>query len=147
MYGAPVILDFLFQHIGLVILMAASGLMIIWPDLQNFGKAQATLSTLEATQLINQKHAIVIDLRRKQDFELGHLPGARHIPSDEIASRAEELSRFKARPAILVATGQNGAKAAKALKAQGFEDVFTLKGGMSSWVEANLPIEHSTEKA
>ena len=147
MYGVPVILDFLFQHIGLVILMAASGIMLIWPDLQNFGKTQESLSTLEATQLINQKHAVVIDLRRQKDYELGHLPGARHVPADELASRAEELSRFKARPTILVATGQNSGKAAKTLKAQGFKDVFLLKGGMSAWVEANLPIEKTTGNA
>lgn len=120
--------------------------MLAWPDLQNLWKPQATLSTLEATRLLNQKHAVVIDLRRKQDFELGHLPGARHVPTDELASRAEELARFKARPAILVATGQNGSKAVNALKAQGFEDVFVLKGGMSAWVEANLPIESSATK-
>ncbi len=140
-------MDFLFQHLGLVILVLASGIMLAWPELQQLGGQQATLSTLEATRLINQKHAVVIDLRRAQDFALGHVPGARHIPVDELESRSEEISRFKARPAILVATGQNPGKAIKALKAQGFEDVFVLKGGVAAWVEANLPIEKSESNA
>ncbi len=147
MHGASVILDFLYQHLGLVILAVASGIMLVWPELQSLRGSQAAVSTLEATQLINQKHAIVLDLRRPQDFSLGHLPGARHIPADELTARAEEISRFKARPVILVATGQNSAKASNTLKAQGFADVFVLKGGMSSWVEANLPIEKSAGKA
>lgn len=140
-------MDFLFQHLGLVILVVASGIMLAWPELQTLWGPQAAVTTLEATRLINQKHAIVIDLRRPKDFEIGHLPGARHIPADELATRAEEISRLKARPVILVATGQNSGKASKALKAQGFTDVFVLQGGMSSWVEANLPIEKSAGKA
>jgi rhodanese-related sulfurtransferase len=140
-------LDFLLQHLGLVVLVVASGIMLAWPEIQKFMGPQSSIGTLEATQLINQKHAIIIDLRRQQDFTLGHLPNARHIPADELVTRFEEISRFKSRPAILVSTGQSGAKAVKTLKEQGFTDVFVLQGGVSAWIEANLPIETASGKA
>ncbi len=115
------------QHLGLVVLVIASGLMLAWPEIQSLLGRQAAVGTLQATQLINQKHAIILDLRREQDYTLGHLPNARHIPMDELTTRFEEISRFKSRPAILVATGQNGTRAVKILKTQGFEDVFVLQ--------------------
>jgi rhodanese-related sulfurtransferase len=141
-------LDFLLQHLGLVALVIASALLLAWPEIQGFMGQQNAVSTLEATHLINQKHAIIIDLRRVQDYEAGHLPQARHIPADELASRVGEVARFHGRPAILVATGAGGnAGAVNTLKAQGFTDIFTLKGGVVAWVEASLPIERSTIKA
>ncbi len=140
-------MDFLLQHLGLVVLVVASGLMLAWPEIQNLMGHQSSIGTLEATRLINQKHAIIIDLRREQDFILGHLPNARHIPVDELTTRFEEISRFKSRPAILVSTGQSGAKAVNILKSQGFADVFVLQGGVAAWIEASLPIETSGGKA
>jgi rhodanese-related sulfurtransferase len=141
-------LDFILHNIGWVILLVASGIMLIWPEIQGTLGQQASIGTLEATQLINQRHAIVIDLRRPEDFANGHLPAARHIPADELATRGEEIGRFKSRPVILVATGNTSpGKATQQLKLLGFEDVFVLRGGLSAWVEANLPIEKSTAKA
>lgn len=141
-------LDFLLQHLGLVALVIASGLLLAWPEIQGFMGQQNTVGTLEATQLINQKHAIVIDLRRTRDYDAGHLPQSRHIPGDELASRVSEVARFHARPVILVATGTGGnAGAVNALKAQGFTDIFTLKGGVVAWLEASLPIERTAVKA
>jgi rhodanese-related sulfurtransferase len=141
-------LDFLLQHLGLVALVIASALLLAWPEIQGLMGQQNTVGTLEATQLINQKHAIIIDLRRTQDYEAGHLPQARHIPADELSSRVDEVARFHSRPVILVTTGASAnAGAVKTLKAQGFTDVFTLKGGVLAWVEASLPIERSAVKA
>lgn len=130
------------QHVGLVAVAVASGLMLLWPELRGLMGQDQGVSTLEATQLINQKQAVIFDLRRLQDFELGHLPKARHVPPDEIKTRASEISRFKSKPAILVTAAQSpNSVAVKALKELGYTDVFMLKGGMSAWVEANLPVE------
>lgn len=136
------LLDFLLQHVGLVAVVVASGLMLLWPEWRALMGKDQGVSTLQATQLINQKQAVIFDLRRLQDFELGHLPRARHVPADEIKTRASDIARYKSKPAILVTTAQSGhGLAVKALKELGFTDVFLLKGGMSAWVEANLPIE------
>ncbi len=137
---------FITQHLALVVLVAASGLMLIWPEIQSLTGKQQALSPLEATQLINQKHAVIFDLRREQDFHLGHLPNSRHVPPDEIQARSEELSKFKSRPAILVTTGQDAGKPVQALKTLGFQDVFVLRGGVSAWLEASLPISKTSSE-
>jgi rhodanese-related sulfurtransferase len=141
-------LDFVIQNLWLIAIVVASGLMLLWPEIQNFSGGSKTVSTLEATQLINQRHALILDLRRAQDFELGHLPEARHVPVDELEQKAAELARFKSRPVVLVATG-NGPNhtALNALKKQGFEDVFLLKGGISAWIEAQLPVVRGAAKS
>jgi rhodanese-related sulfurtransferase len=141
-------LEFVTQNLWLIAIVVASGLMLIWPEIQNFSGGSKTVSTLEATQLINQRHALVLDLRRAQDFELGHLPDARHIPVDELATKAQELSRFKSRPVILVTTGNGpNSLAIKTLQQQGFTDVFLLKGGITAWIEAQLPVVRPVTKS
>ena len=89
-------MDFLLQHLGLVALVIASALLLAWPEIQGLMGQQNTVGTLEATQLINQKHAIIIDLRRTQDYEAGHLPQARHIPADNMLSLSLSLNTLKA---------------------------------------------------
>jgi rhodanese-related sulfurtransferase len=146
-YAEPA-LEFVTQNLWLIAIVVASGLMLIWPEIQNFSGGSKTASTLEATQLINQRHALVLDLRRAQDFELGHLPDARHIPADELATKVQELSRFRSRPVILVTTGNGpNSLAIKTLQQQGFTDVFLLKGGITAWIEAQLPVVRPATKS
>lgn len=141
-------MEFVINNLWLIAIVVASGLMLVWPELQNFSGGNKTVSTLEATQLINQRRALVLDLRRAQDFELGHLPEARHVPVDELEQKVADLARFKSRPVILVATGSGPNNlAVNTLKKQGFEDVFLLKGGITAWIDAQLPIVRGAAKA
>ncbi len=59
------VLDFLIQHVALVALVLASGVMLIWPEVQSLISREKMISTLEATQLINQRRALIIDLRSR----------------------------------------------------------------------------------
>ncbi len=138
------VLDFLLQHAALVVLVLASGLMLVWPEVQSLIAQEKSVTTLEATHLLNQRHALVIDLRREKDFALGHLPNARHYPTDELNAHAAELSQWKERPVLLVASAQSTGAARQILLKAGFVDVFVLRGGMTAWIEANLPIAHSS---
>lgn len=132
------VLDFLIQHVALVALVLASGVMLVWPDLQSLINQEKTVSTLEATQLINQRHALVIDLRNREHFDLGHMPTAHSIHVDELTREASKLPLDN--PVILVASTQNTGRAKTTLQSLGFKDIFVLKGGMTAWVEANLPL-------
>lgn len=35
---------------------------------------------------------VIVDVRSEKEYRAGHLPGAIHIPSDELAARASDLS-------------------------------------------------------
>ncbi|HPF41848.1 MAG TPA: FAD-dependent oxidoreductase [Phycisphaerae bacterium] len=71
----------------------------------------------------------VIDVRTKQELIGGSIPGAKHIPVDELRDRLGELDAAK--PTVTVCrSGQRGHIAARILRGHGFADVEDLTGGM-----------------
>ena len=120
-----------------------SGGMLVWPLFGRLaGGGAPQVGAFEAVQLINRRDAIVIDVREKTDFTAGHVPNSRHLPLAELAGRLGELEKFKARPLVInCAPGTAATKACGTLKQAGFKEVFALRGGMSGWVEASLPVE------
>ena len=135
------LLKFVTEHIFLVALAAVSGAMLIWPAIRR-SAGGTSVSTLQATLLINQQNALVLDVRDAAEYEKGHLLNARHFDMGELAARAAEIEKYKARPVIVVCeTGNRSDKATAALRKQGFAQVFSLSGGMGAWRQAGLPLE------
>ena len=54
----------------------------------------------EFRRAYDAKSAVVVDVRDEASFEAGHIPGARSIPLDQIATRAAELKKLK-KPILL----------------------------------------------
>jgi len=119
-----------------------SGAMLIWPAVRR-GASGASISTLQATLLINQQNGLVLDVREAAEYEKGHMLNARNIPFGELEGRAAEIEKHKAKPVIVVYDdgGNRSGRAATALRKQGFEQVFTLSGGIGAWRQAGLPLE------
>jgi len=135
------LLKFVGDNVFLVAVAVVSGGMLIWPAVRR-GAAGSSISTLQATQLMNQQNALVLDVRNPSEYQNGHLLNARNIPLAELDARAKELEKHKAKPLVIVCESDNrSAKAAAALRKQGFEKVFTLGGGMAAWRQAGLPLE------
>jgi rhodanese-related sulfurtransferase len=120
-----------------------TGGMLIWPLFNRlFAGTAAQVGALEAVQLMNRRDAVVLDVRDAAEFAAGHIPHARNIPFAELSNRLRELEKFKSRP--IVVNGPSGARAAAAcasLGKVGFNEAFALRGGLSGWVEASLPVE------
>lgn len=131
-------LQFFIDNILLIGVAFISGAMLVWPLVR--GKASGpSLSTLQATQLINSRNPQVVDLRNAEDFAKGSLPNARNIPAAKVAERVGELKKDK--PVILVcATGTSAGRTAALLRSQGYSDVYVLGGGLAAWREAGLPV-------
>lgn len=135
------IVKFVGDNIFLVAVAVVSGGMLVWPVLRG-GVGGASISTLEVTQLMNQQNALVLDVRDAGAYQKGHMLNARNIPLAELAARAGELDKHKAKPLVVVCDNDGrSAKAAGALRKQGFEKVFTLGGGIPAWRQAGLPLE------
>ncbi len=131
-------LQFFLDNILLIGVAFISGAMLVWPLVR--GKASGpTLSTLQATQLINSRNPQVVDIRNAEDFAKGSLPNARNIPAAKVAERVGELKKDK--PVLLVcATGTSAGRTAALLRSQGYGDVYVLGGGLAAWREAGLPV-------
>ncbi|RNL48249.1 rhodanese-like domain-containing protein [Arthrobacter oryzae] len=79
----------------------------------------------------------ILDVR--EDFEVaeGMIPGALHIPMDQLQTRLSELDA--AVPVIAVCrSGNRSARVADALNGAGFT-ADTMTGGMTAWSQAGLP--------
>ncbi len=99
----------------------------------------------ELKKRIDNNETLVLDVRTADDFvgEQGHIEGAVNIAVEELPSRFNELSEYLEHPVALVCrTDKRSAKAALLLTRQGFHDVHVVRGGMTKWIEANLPVVH-----
>jgi len=122
-------------------LFVVLSLIVIQPMLDAASGIQKVTSQ-EAVQLINRQAGVVLDVRETGEFQGGHIARAINIPLGQVASRSQELKKFKERPVIICcASGARSARAAAILRKEGFTSVRNLAGGISSWRSHNLPIE------
>ena len=94
-------------------------------------------------RLDTEKNLLVLDVRTAEDFvgEQGHIDGAVNIPVEELQQRMDEIENYLEQPvAIVCRTDKRSAKAALLLTEEGFADVHVVRGGMTKWIEADLPV-------
>lgn len=100
------------------------------------------ISRGEATRLINKEDAVVVDVRAREEFRKGHISTSLNVLNADIKSNnLGDLAKHKAQPVIVVcANGTSSRAAGEGLIAAGFEQVYTLKDGISGWSGENLPL-------
>ena len=102
--------------------------------------AFAAISSQELIRLMNQG-ALVLDIRKPEQFALGHVTGAKQLPSDQILTAGDSYKRFKEKPVVVIdESGSLAAAAVRQLNHQGFTKAFSLRGGFSGWRAENLPV-------
>ncbi len=109
--------------------------------LQSSGKA-ASISHKSfenfATQL-SDSNVTVVDVRKKSEFEISHIPGALNFAHTRIAENLDKLPKNETLH-VHCQMGGRSAVAAAFLKAQGFDVVF-IDGDYELYEKANLPVE------
>ena len=129
-------MNFVSENIFRIAIAFISGPMLVWP-MVNRGLAGATVGTLQATRMINDQDAVIVDVRPSAEYAAGHLPNARNIPAEDLA----KADLPKGKPVIVVCgTGNRAGRAASALRGAGRQDVFCLEGGVAAWQQAGLPL-------
>ncbi|WP_207060836.1 rhodanese-like domain-containing protein [Motiliproteus sp. SC1-56] len=132
------LLEFASNHWYLVLALLATLAMLIFTESRKGGKS---LSTHDATRLINKEDAVVLDIRQKKEFQTGHIVSAINIPYADLDKRIGELNKHKSKPVIVVCNlGQTASGAVKKLNDAQFENVQRLRGGMTEWKAQNLPV-------
>jgi rhodanese-related sulfurtransferase len=121
-----------------------SGGMLIWPLVGRFMRPGQEVGPIEAVQLINRRDAVVLDVRDAAEYKSGHINNARHLPEGELDSRMKELDKLKSKPIIVsCARGNRSTNVANRLRKLGYPEVFSLRGGIAAWQQANMPLEKS----
>ncbi len=133
-------LEFAGNHTLLVFALVASFLLVVFTELRRKATGMLAVVPTEAVKLINND-AVVLDLRSAESFSRGHIVGARNVPMDELEGHLEKLTKFRNKAVVAVCdAGVTSSKAANTLRNSGFDSVYNLKGGMSAWGQAGLPV-------
>jgi rhodanese-related sulfurtransferase len=126
----------------LIVVFLLSGGMLVWPLVQRRFTQVKDVTSAEATQLLNRRNAVLLDVREPKEFEGGRLPNAVHIPLSQLAGRTSELAKMVARPVVAYCeTGRRSPGAAGVLSKAGFQEIYSLHGGIAAWKKDGLPVE------
>jgi molybdopterin/thiamine biosynthesis adenylyltransferase/rhodanese-related sulfurtransferase len=85
----------------------------------------------------------LIDVREGEEWDAGHIPGAKHVPRGYLESRIEAAAPEKdARVVIYCASGQRSALAADTLQhLLGYTNVSSMTGGITLWKDRGYDVE------
>jgi rhodanese-related sulfurtransferase len=104
-----------------------------------------TLTRAEVqAKLAGPARPILLEALPAKYFLDGHLPGAVHIPHDQVRALAAAALPDKDAEIVVYcasATCQNSHIAAGMLEQLGYRNVGVYAGGKQDWVEAGLPLE------
>lgn len=110
-----------------------------------FGSSLPQLNPEQARARLEQDpKPVVLDVRQPEEFRAGHIAGARLIPLGELPVRMKELPR-ESELIVVCQSGSRSSSAAQQLHAQGYR-VFNLRGGMTAWSRAGLPVKQGAGK-
>jgi len=85
---------------------------------------------------------VLVDVREKDEFRAGYIPGALHIPRGFLEMQAEQkLPDKQAEIIVYCAGGTRSAFAAKSLMELGYEDVTSANPGFVRWKDLKFPVE------
>lgn len=115
--------------IGLWIGLIAWG---IWELIQFFRRKKAAKALENDEFKQNMRKVQLVDVRGKDDFDAGHILGARNIPYMQMKQRSGELR--KDQPIYLYDDKKTlSYRSALILKKKGYEELYVLKDGYNKW--------------
>ncbi len=124
--------------------MLATALLVVLAMLffHESRKSGPSLTPQQAINLVNAEAGVFVDLRDSGDFKAGHIVDAVHVPASKLLNNdTGALEKYRERPIVLVCKlGQNAGAVGKKLRAEGFDKVYKMGGGMTEWSNQQLPV-------
>ncbi|WP_298037395.1 rhodanese-like domain-containing protein [uncultured Microbacterium sp.] len=96
------------------------------------------MKSITISELAQRESTPLIDVREKDEFAAGHVPGAVNIPMSEIGNRLDELPSEPFD--VICQAGGRSARVVQALEAQG-HDATNVDGGTGEWIALGNPVE------
>jgi molybdopterin/thiamine biosynthesis adenylyltransferase/rhodanese-related sulfurtransferase len=104
-------------------------------------QTKAEISEVDARGAQAIDDATWIDVREIDEWQEGHIPGARHVARGFLESRIESAVPDKSTPIVLYcASGNRSAFSAKTLQELGYAKAHSLAGGFTDWKRNGLDI-------
>ncbi len=109
---------------------------------QDSGEPYWRVSLEEASNMLNEGGAIVIDVRDPNEWASGHVAGAIHIPVDDVLTRVDELPEDK-NLLFICAMGVRSGLACEMAAAMNISSdrLYNIEDGTGAWIDNNYPTE------
>lgn len=133
--------EFISNHLFLVGAFVVVLALLVKAEFEHQTIRKLLVDPIQATRLMNNDDALVIDVRSDAEYAKGHIKHARHVPASEAVDKVAKLTKSK-NDAIIVYcnVGNSSARVCRALTREGYTNVKNLKGGLAAWQESNLPV-------
>lgn len=100
------------------------------------------ITVAEAKKLVDQGKAVFVDVRSKEQYDLGHIKGALSIPGSQLMKRLREVPPGKMIITYCACSAeQSSGRAVIDLAAHNVKNSAALQGGWAAWREAGYPTE------
>lgn len=100
----------------------------------------AHISVDEASAMLAEGRARLVDIRDPQSFALAHARDAFHLTNDSLVSFTNEVE-FDTPVIVVCYHGVSSQGAAQYLINQGYEEVYSLDGGFEAWRRTQAVVE------
>ena len=98
------------------------------------------ISPQDAAAKIKSSEAVIIDVRDKDEWDEGHIPGATHMSRGTLElDIGEKVPDPNAMIICHCGGGGRGALAVERLQKMGYKNVHSMAGGFKAWKAAGLP--------
>lgn len=115
-------------------LLAAASLGATAPADDGWAAEEISPAQVREQVAAEAQSLVILDVRSEEEYADGHVPGALHIPHDELAARLTELETSKDKPIVVYCrSGKRAAKALTILHEAGFTRLLHLTGDMPGW--------------
>ncbi|MEK7791328.1 MAG: rhodanese-like domain-containing protein [Deltaproteobacteria bacterium] len=95
-----------------------------------------TVLSIEAAKKIyaeRKSDTIWLDVRSPKEWSNGRVPGAKHIPIDQLEKRVNEVGPTDKKYIVYCHTGGRSTTACEFLNKQGYHSLYNMTGGMGEW--------------
>ena len=105
---------------------------LLHPEVEDYEPRQA--------QELVASGALLIDVRERNEWDAGRMPGAQLIPMGEIPKRLSDLPRDRTIIFTCRSGNRSGTIKDYMIDEHGYTDVHNLLGGILAWQVAGLPV-------
>ena len=112
-------------------------------DLVNEAKQRIREVSPQEVLAMQERNADVmyLDVREPNEWNLGRLPNAVHLPRGNLESNIEARAERHQTIVIYCARGNRSALAADTLQQMGYTDVASMADGFGGWCAIGAPVE------
>ncbi|MBI4306774.1 MAG: rhodanese-like domain-containing protein [Chloroflexi bacterium] len=111
------------------------------------GEPYTRVTVDEARDMLKKGRAVVVDVRRPDEYTQGHVKGAVWVPVDEVIPRFDELPT-EGKLLFICAMGARSGLACEYAAAMGADTsrLYNIDEGTQAWIDKGFPTSHGNEK-